>query len=159
MLSDETTFRMMRAAVDSCIAPTSWCAAIRNTQSKQTCGHVLFWDSLIGNKARRGLCFLLNVTTSGSDCNNVLPEYLPGFLGIYEYDYFMHNNGPCHQSETVQKLLNNSGVHILEWPGNTPCLNPIKDAGNVMNNKVQETRPTNFRGLTESMSKWPHMVL
>ena len=47
---------------------------------------------------------------------------------------------------------------VLEWPGNSPDLNPIENAWNYIKNKVQEAQPTHNNSLKEVLTKlWIHM--
>ena len=50
----------------------------------------------------------------------------------------MHDGAPAYKLEIVTKFLNNYNVHVLEWPGNSPDLNPIENAWNFL--KKQESR-------------------
>lgn len=90
-------------------------------------GSVSFWDSFNGNKGRRGLSSK-ECCSERSDYINVLREHLPLVWRINEY-YFQRDNPSCHQSKTVKKFLNDSRFNVLEWPGNSPHLNPEKKHG------------------------------
>lgn len=50
---------------------------------------------------------------------------------------FMHDNAPAHNSTSTRQFLAQKGVKILEWPGNSPDLNPIEN----MWGKVQSLLP------------------
>jgi len=53
----------------------------------------------------------------------------------------------------VTKFLNDNNVNVLEWPGNSPDLNPIENARNYLKNKVQERKPSNINDLQEELKK------
>ena len=42
---------------------------------------------------------------------------------------FMHDGVPCHRSKIVKKFLGENYVTALDWPGNSPDLNSIKNFG------------------------------
>ncbi|GFV32853.1 transposable element Tcb1 transposase [Trichonephila clavipes] len=38
---------------------------------------------------------------------------------------FKDDNAPCHRAKVVQKWLKDHTVNIMNWPGQSPDLNPI----------------------------------
>ena len=44
----------------------------------------------------------------------------------------------------MKTWLSEENIPTLEWPGNSPNLNPIESAWNVMKKKVQEAQPVNI---------------
>ena len=60
----------------------------------------------------------------------------------------MRDGAPAHRTKLVKKWLSEENIPTLEWPDNSPDLNPIENAWNVMKNKVQETQPVNISKLT-----------
>jgi len=39
---------------------------------------------------------------------------------------------PCHTSKMMQKFFKESKLSVLEWPGNSPDLNPIENLWTVI---------------------------
>ena len=65
----------------------------------------------------------------------------------------MHDGAPAHKSKTVSKFLTDNNIPVLEWPGNSPDLNPIENAWNYIKNKLQETRPSNIVDRQKELKK------
>ena len=51
---------------------------------------------------------------------------------------FIHDRAPCHRSKVVSDYLWKSKVEVLDWPRNSPDLNPIENLWSYMKNKVAE---------------------
>jgi len=51
-----------------------------------------------------------------------MEEAFPNGDGIFQHDL-----APCHTAKQIGKLLKEKSVRLLEWPGNSPDLNPIEN--------------------------------
>ena len=59
----------------------------------------------------------------------------------------MHDGAPCHGSRVVKKFLEEKNIRQLDWRGDSPNLNPIKNLWMLLKNKVSEKQPTNAKSL------------
>ena len=65
----------------------------------------------------------------------------------------MYSGAPPHKSKSVSKFLTEHNIKVFKWPGNSPELNPIKNAWNYLKTKLQETRPSNIDDLQKEPKK------
>ena len=49
-------------------------------------------------------------------------------MEVHDTKISMHDGPSCNRSKTVAEFLRKSKVKTLEWPGNSPDLNPIRMA-------------------------------
>ena len=57
----------------------------------------------------------------------VLKEHTLNFFHIHGSEVFMHDSAPCYKAKKVTRFLEQQQINVLEWPGNSPDLNPIKN--------------------------------
>ena len=91
---------------------------------------------------------------------DVLRDHMVQFWEIHDCNFFMHDGAPAHRSKAVKKFLEDNHINVLEWPGNSPDLNPIENAWNKVKNTLQKERPSNIPDLKEALKKqWISMDL
>ena len=60
---------------------------------------------------------------------------------------FQMDNDPKHTSKVGAKWLKESKVKVLEWPSQSPNLNPLENLWVELKKRVQARRPTNLTQL------------
>ncbi len=60
---------------------------------------------------------------------------------------FQQDMAPALSAKGTKSWFNNHGVTVLDWPANSPDLNPIENIWGIVKRKMRDTRPNNVDDL------------
>ena len=72
---------------------------------------------------------------------------LPSVMSIHKATVFQQDGAPCHTAKVVQKWFKDKKINVLEWPGNSPDLNPIENVWELLKRRVANRCPRNLQDL------------
>ncbi len=91
------------------------------------------------------LCFLKS-TVNAAIYQEILEHFmLPSADKLHgDADFiFQQDLAPAHTAKGTKSWFNDHGVTVLDWPANSPDLNPIENLWGIVKRKMRDTRPNN----------------
>ncbi len=108
------------------------------------------------------LCFLKS-TVNAAIYQDILEHFmLPSADKLYEdVDFiFQQNLTPAHTAKGTKSWFNDHGVTVLDWPANSPDLNPTENLWSIVKRKMRDTRPNNAEDLKAAIkATWASLHL
>ena len=77
-------------------------------------------------------------TAMAPHLTEVIREHLVPFMKSHGTKVFMQDGAPCHRVRPVKDIIRDNGWTMIDWPGNSPDLNPIENLFNFMKDKLEE---------------------
>ena len=90
---------------------------------------------------------------NGQKYLDLLKNKLELHMAVHKCSVFMQDGAPCHRAKIVTQFLKAQKINILDWPGNSPDLNPIENLWTNLKNKVSERQPTNAKMLEQAIKE------
>ncbi|KAG1653637.1 Transposable element Tc1 transposase [Nymphon striatum] len=70
---------------------------------------------------------------------------------------FQQEIAPCHTSRKMRTFFEESGLEVLDWPGNSPDINPIENLWVIMKRRLQkEDCSTMTKLISAGIRAWYH---
>ncbi len=125
------------AQIPCCLSGSSMLHSVKFPQS------VMIWAAM--SSAGVGpLCFLKS-TVNAAIYQEILEHFmLPSADKLYgDADFiFQQDLAPAHTAKGTKSWFNDHGVTVLDWPANSPDLNPIENLWGIVKRKMRDTDPT-----------------
>ena len=65
----------------------------------------------------------------------------------------MQDNTLCHTPKSVKTFLTEEDVTIMEWPAQSPDMNPIENVWKLQNERAKEKNPRNIEELWTNLKR------
>lgn len=155
VFSDESTFRCVRLSARTVRRPPK-SNRYDPRYTIKTVKHppsLMVWGAFSGDQGAGELYFLdPKQTMNGEIYLDVLKDHMHSFFDLHQPDgVFLHDGAPPHKCKDVKQWLRENCVPEIEWPGNSPDLNPIENVWSLMKSELKGKDTSTVERLKETI--------
>lgn len=148
LFSDESTFLQFGAVTQFVRRPVGSREDIR--YSVPTVKHspkIMVWGSF--SASGRGSLYFVNdkQMVNAQEYVNILESKVRLSMQLHGCDVFQQDSAPAHTSRLAKKWFDDNGIQVLDWPGNSPDLNPIENLWTIVKRKLRKYHASNLQEL------------
>ena len=157
LFSDETAFQLFRNTIKQWYKGVRPIRPIPKDRSK-----IFAWGSFCVKGKTSLFCFrrIMDAKFYIEILEKHIPEVRSMLRGRWR---FQQDNDPKHTSRIAKEFLDNNVPEVMDWPSNSPDLNPIENLWAIVKRNVELRRPKNLSELEhflgEEWAKIPNSLL
>ena len=143
MFSDEAKFDILNRSRSVTVRHSGTTNRYADKYVVKTIKHppsVMMWACFSGKGGRGGIYALpKNITMNGVRYKDVLDNHLIPQMRAHRIPFFLQDGAPCHKAKVVMNYLKEyeNEFTIMDWPGNSPDLNPIENCWSYMKRRLK----------------------
>ena len=145
MFSDESTFRLVRGSKKTVRRRSGSDRYAKEyvVKTVKHSGSVMVWGCFDGFRGRAGLSFLpKDVTMNAVRYVETLEDHLIEWYHGRGNQWLLQDSAPCHRAHLTRDFLVDQGIRTIDWPGNSPDLNPIENLWHIMKCMLEQREVT-----------------
>ena len=108
-----------------------------------------------------GRLVIIEGMMNSDQCKAALQSHL---LPVLERDFadgdciFQQDLAPCHTSKKMRTFFEEKDITIIDWPGNSPDLNPIENLWAIIERRIEKTDCSTAQKLISAIIRtWYHI--